>query len=386
VSVSVEHRSSSISLASWLPIALMCVAWIGVVGWLLSTGRTGDLDRFVEIAHGGTLYVDQAIEYPPLQAGLIVILGHWTASVAVVLTALVNAIATLTCWRSLRRGWSPVVATSFLWFALPMQAFMPVRLDMISVAMTVGAITLAKRDKPTLAGVVFAGAILFRVWPLVVVPVVLLPRYRRAGVVTVAVVVLGGLTWLAAFGGSAFQQVASYRGATGWQIETPLGLAALIRSGGRFVLDAGAARAGDMHAWEIGVFQVLGIAATIAAAVIARRRDVDPAGGPSLGVVASLVLFSPVASPQYVSWILPWAAIVSSERRSWDVDTATIAAGVFASAVFAAYWGSRFDLTGFVAAAAGRIVAIAVLASIGFTHRRVDRSVGDHPVGEAVKT
>jgi hypothetical protein len=351
-----------------LPIVLMCSVWIVVAWWLLATGRSGDLERFVEISHNGVPYVDQAVEYPPLQTALIMLLGHWTIATAVVLTAVVNACATLLCWRILQREWSPRVGLWFLWFALPIQVFMVVRLDAVVVAMTVVAVSVARRGRSIVAGVVFGGAVLFRVWPLVILPALWLFDRRRAAFVAISTTLAGGVLWLAVFGPGALQQVATYRGATMWHIETPLGVAALIRSGGRFVLDAGAARMGAMHGWQIVVLESLTVATMLVAAIVARRRAVDPAGGPSLAAVASLILVSPVASPQYVSWLLPWAAITSSERSSRDVDIAMIATGVLASCIFAAYWGSRFELAGFVVAAGGRIVAIATLAAIGFTH------------------
>jgi hypothetical protein len=42
---------------------------------------------------------------------------------------------------------------------------------------------------------------------------------------------------------------------------------------------------------------------------------VDPAGGPALAAVAVLLVLSPVFSPQYVAWLLPWAAVASLDAR-----------------------------------------------------------------------
>lgn len=48
----------------------------------------------------------------------------------------------------------------------------------------------------------------------------------------------------------------------------------------------------------------------------ARMRSSEPAGGPALTAVAVLLLASPVLSPGYLAWLLPWGAI-ASDRKSW---------------------------------------------------------------------
>ena len=90
-----------------------------------------------------------------------------------------------------------------------------------------------------------------------------------------------------------------------------------------------------------------------AAWTLAVKRRSDPMGAPSLAALASLILLSPVASPQYVVWLLPFAAITAAHRRESDVRILMIGAGVFASAVFSVYWGFR-DLFVLQVIAAGR--------------------------------
>ena len=80
-------------------------------------------------------------------------------------------------------------------------------------------------------------------------------------------------------------------------------------------------------------------------------------GAPSLAALASLILLSPVASPQYVVWLLPFAAITAAHRRESDVRILMIGAGVFASAVFSVYWGFR-DLFVLQVIAAGRALCL----------------------------
>jgi hypothetical protein len=51
--------------------------------------------------------------------------------------------------------------------------------------------------------------------------------------------------------------------------------------------------------------------------LLARRRDEEPSGLPALAAVAALLVFAPVFSPQYVAWLLPWAAVAGGRRWAW---------------------------------------------------------------------
>src|SRR4026209_2932827 len=130
----------------------MVCLWVVVVTWLLSTGRTGDLDRFIQIAHGGTPYVEPQVEYPPLATIVIVALGSGTVSLADVLTALLNATATIGCWILIRAHWTEEAGRLFLWFSLPLPMFMPVRLDAVAIALTVLGLVLAERARESAGG------------------------------------------------------------------------------------------------------------------------------------------------------------------------------------------------------------------------------------------
>jgi hypothetical protein len=117
---------------------------------------------------------------------------------------------------------------------------------------------------------------------------------------------------------------------------------------------------------------------------LARNRPIDPAGGPALAAVAFLLLLSPVASPQYVMWLLPWAAITAAERGSPDVWIFTVGATITAAGVFAIYWGDPYDVavTTLVLLAVVRASCVGALAVIGLVHRSVTSSAAVHPAVE----
>ena len=69
------------------------------------------------------------------------------------------------------------------------------------------------------------------------------------------------------------------------------------------------------------------------------RPDAAPEGMPSAAAVAALIAFAPVASAQYLAWIVPWAAVAAAERSRPLATGAALAAGVLAASSFLIYWG-----------------------------------------------
>ena len=371
--VSALRASSRFDGRDAIPLFLMVVIWTSVVVWAPSQSHRGDVLRFHDIAHGGTPYVDQQIEYPPLETALVFVVGASSISGTALILAVVNGLATVGCWRVLRAGWSPEVARIFLWFALPLQVFMPFRLDAVSVLLALAGIVVAERNRETAGGSLLGAGVLFKLWPIVVLPIFLVRRRPRAVLVALAMIVGGVIVWALVFGLDALGQVGSYRGATGWQIESVFGAIVRVTTADPVRLEAGALRIGqasDVDLWWLRAATLLLVAL---AWIPAGRRPVDPAGGPALASVAVLLILSPVASPQYVMWLLPWAAVTAAERRPRDVRILTIGAAITASAVFVIYWGDPRQVTMLVILALGRAACIGGLAVVGFVHREITR-------------
>jgi hypothetical protein len=362
----------------------MLIVWVGVLAWSPPAARSGDVLRFVQIAHGGTPYIDQQIEYPPLETGVVLVVGASSITVTAIVLALVNALATVGCWFLLRRGWSAGVARAFLWFALPMQVFLPFRLDAVSVLLALAGTTLAMRDRGAAGGTVLGAAVLFKVWPIVLLPLLVIRRLWRPLAFASVVIVGGTILWAVLFGADALWQVASYRGASGWQIESVFGSIVRLTTGAPIRIEAGAIRIGQASSLDLLGLRVITVLLVGLAWFLARNRPIDPAGGPALAAVAFLLLLSPVASPQYVMWLLPWAAITAAERGSPDVWIFTVGATITAAGVFAIYWGDPYDVavTTLVLLAVVRASCVGALAVIGLVHRSVASSAAVHPAVE----
>ena len=73
---------------------------------------------------------------------------------------------------------------------------MPFRIDALVLVAVIGAVVLADRDRELVAGVLLAASILFKLWPIVILPVFAIRARRRAVIVTVAACVAGTAVWV----------------------------------------------------------------------------------------------------------------------------------------------------------------------------------------------
>jgi hypothetical protein len=98
------------------------------------------------------------------------------------------------------------------------------------------------------------------------------------------------------------------RGADGWEIESTVG-AVVWPLTGEYRFEQGATRTGAMPPWARVALAVLLIVGLAVVWWRASRSPADPYGAPALAAVAILLVLSPVLSPQYLVWLVPWTAI-----------------------------------------------------------------------------
>jgi hypothetical protein len=271
--------------------------------------------RFHEIANtAGRPWRDYQLEFPPLQALLVLLLGRGDVASTATLIALTSFGADLATASLLWRGWGVSAATRYLILGLPLLLFLYLRLDLVSVFLSIAAVALVRRGRERVGGVCFAAAILFRLWPIVLLPALITKRWNRAVMWAAGTLVLGCLGWIAWGGFGAVRQVLTYRGATGWEIGSTIGVVVWMATGGPLRSEAGALRVGSGLSWSR--LPLLGVLAAALVAIWrrARRVTVDPFGAPAVAAVAVLLVCSPILSDGYVSWLLPWAAIGVSDR------------------------------------------------------------------------
>ena len=377
-----RERREPVSRSEVLALALLVGVWILMLAWTPGSTLRDDPFRFMQIAtSGATPYKDTPVEYAPLETLVILAIGGSTPMSVALRVAVINALCTVGCWWLLRRHWSREAATAYLWVSLPIQIFMPFRIDALSVFLILGSFVLADRGRERGGGLLAAASVLVKVWPFVLFPALVLRGQRRAAIWSGVALLAGGVLWVVVSGYGALGQVAGSRGATGWQAESAPGLIwQVIHPADPLHLENGALRVGSMLGWQVTVLRITAVA-LITAVWLTASRAVDPRGGPALAAVAILIVLAPVLSPQYVAWLLPWASIAAAERASADVRIMTMATSVLAALAFVVYWGSRSPVE-LWAVSAAKVACIAGLAVLGATHGIVDREV-THATGAA---
>jgi hypothetical protein len=265
--------------------------------------------RFVQIAHGpGLPWRDSPVEYALVDWAVIRAVGWGSVGLARALLGLVAFGADLVAWRAVRHGWGPAAAARYLWLGTPLLVFIYRRSDLVAVALAVLALAWVTRDRQRAGGVAIAAAVLMKIWPIVVAPAVALERRWKALTTAAIALAVGLLGWLTLGGADALRQVSTFRGATGWELESTVG-ALVWAATGQHRFESGANRTGTVPGWAPTVLGLLAIGLVAATWLLGRRRRQRPAGAPALTAVAALLICAPVFSPQYVAWLLPWAAI-----------------------------------------------------------------------------
>lgn len=303
-----------------------------------------DALRYTQIGLTPGPYVDHEVEIPPVE----VLTLQAVASADVRTTAVRNAVlqsvlAMVVAW-AVALGWGPVTAAAYLALSLLLTPFLAFRLDLLSVALAVLGLALSRREAPRAGGVLLGIGILTKLWPAGIAVALFAARRSKALVWMIGAALTGTGAWLLwSPGGPA--QVLGFRDAVGWQIESSVGAVRLALTTDPVIFESGANRIGAM---SFGLRAVMGIAliATIGfVALIARRSTptltTAPAAGTDtsdvvvvLAVTSALLVFAPILSWQYVSWLLPWIAIAAVSGRTAIAISGVVGVGLTAWLVF----------------------------------------------------
>src|SRR5205823_2699368 len=138
----------------------------------------------------------------------------------------------------------------YLLLGVPLLTFLYQRLDLVPVALAVWGLALARRGRGGGGGGALLGiSVLAKLWTAALVPILVLERRRRALAWTVGVSALGMAVWISLSGARGPLQVVSFRGASGWHVESTVGSVLWVLLGGRARMVAGAVRISFAPLW-----------------------------------------------------------------------------------------------------------------------------------------
>ena len=260
-------RPAEIALVA-LRVVAVAVVIIGVPHYPDSAAH-----RFVQIAHApGMPWRDTPVEYAFGDWIVIRAVGWGSLAVARELLAVVAFAADLVAWRAVAAGWGRDAALRYLWLGAPLLIFIYRRSDLVPVALAALGLAWARRDRERAGGVALGAAVLTKLWPIVVAPALALERRMRA-LTTAAIAAAAGLaTWIAIGGPGALRQVGTFRGSTGWEIGSTIGVPVWALTG-QHRFEEGANRSGTIPARAPGALLLLTVATVVAIWLLARRRD-----------------------------------------------------------------------------------------------------------------
>ena len=334
--------------ACLIAAAVIVVVRLAIAIPLLGDGAAGsvDFDRFWLVGTSiARPYIEERVEYTPLAVGLFTTLAPATGSRLAFGRMMVGlaVAADIGIATALVAGFGGKAAMLYLLVTLPILNLSYSRIDLLPTLAAVVAVAAVSRSRPLAAVAALLTGVALKIWPLPLGALMVRAADRRLRrTATMALVLLGPATLLAMWHGAAGSrgliQIATFRGASGWQIESIVGNAVMVLAGRRSLrFEAGAARIGHLTSAMTGGCLLVGTELACGLAWIG--AGVGRVGVTWLASVGALLMWSPLLSPQFLVWIAPAAAIAWIEG---DYLAATCAA--VAIALTGAYWPHYMEI------------------------------------------
>lgn len=283
-----------------------------------------------------TPYRNFAVEWMPVHTGVVHLIAGAGGTATVAGVAVVALVADAAVAAALAWGWSRRMAATYLLLGLPLLAAAYTRLDLLAVAFAAWAFALGRRGRDGPAGVSLGLAALSGLWAPFLLPWAVL-RWRRPTLVgAAACLAAGGAAWYLVGGPKAPMQVLSYRGATGWDVQSTVGAVLDTLTDGATFLEGGIERIG--FASSLARTAILALVVAVAAVAWLRwRPGSEPAARPALAVTSAILALSPTFPVAWTSILVPWAAV------TWEDDRALASAAAGAIVVSGVIGASASD-------------------------------------------
>lgn len=274
-----------------------------------------DAERYHQIAQAhGVPYRDSAVEFPPVALGFIEVVNGPTVGDTMGRLGWASLLLDLVAAGALAYGWGKRGILAYLALGLPFfyLPFVYFRVDLLSVALAAWGCALVKRRHDTGGGALLAVAVFAKLWPLALLPLLVVERKWKALATAIGIGTIGAIGWFAVAGTNGFEQVLTFRHAKGWQVESVTGGIIRAFTGEQPHLESGASRFGEAPFWATSLLAVAMVAVVafiwIGVARRPRRESITYAAAP-IAAVCAFMIFSPLLSPQYLIWLLPFAAV-----------------------------------------------------------------------------
>jgi hypothetical protein len=340
-----------------------------LIAWL-EQGRLSDVPLYLHYARlvrgGAVPYRDFAFEYPPAALPPMLLAKYMSWSYATSFAVLMGlcgagcifaaASALRAIGADLARTWAALLAIGVS--PLVLGSLFDTRFDLWPTLLAILALAALVRDRPILSGALLGLAFSAKLWPGVLVPIAVVHLWRRSGrknalshVVAFVIVAAACFLPFAVLAPHGLQTMFSDQLDRPLQVES-LGAAVLMAAehlglhplatidshGAQALSGRGAGLAADLST----VFE---IAAALAVWIFFwRRRNTGEATLiAAAAVVAGVVAFDRVLSPQYLIWLVPFIVLVRGVRGVVAVGLLLLALGLTQTWFPSHYWSLALD-------------------------------------------
>lgn len=310
-------------LAWWLLWSSLAIhAPIAIVAAVDSQKPQADFDNYYDLAtRSGRPYVDFPVEFPIGAVQTFRTLGPLAGSRPRFGLSLVllNVCADLAIAGALAWGWGVRAAAGYAFVVIPLLDLFLLRMDLWPTAFAAIGVASWRREHRSAAAIALGVGAAFKLWPLMFLPLLLVPSRSGRRLAPMAAAAVTGFAvfgvWLWVAGWSGLYQVLTFRGASGWQVESTVGAAWMLFDRSTMRLEQGAWRIGSMIGPISLVLFALG--AIPCAWMIWRGARTNHLGAGWAGGLSSLLVMSALLSPQFAAWLAPASGIawVDGDRK-----------------------------------------------------------------------
>jgi len=274
----------------------------------------GDFDNYYEIGtRPGRPWVDFPVEFPvgAVQTFRTLAPLAGTRERFVDLLVLINVAADLAIAGALAWGWGLEAAACYALVVIPLVDLFFLRMDLWSTALATIGVAAWRRGRPSTAAIAFGVGAAFKLWPVMLLPLLLVRSGSTRRVTAIATAAATGLVigavWLWVAGWSGLYQVVTFRGARGFEVESTVGGVWMLMDRSSMRLEQGAWRIGTSNGMVSLTLFALGALPCLW--MIWRGARTKHVGAGWAGGLSSLLAMSALLSPQFAVWLAPASGI-----------------------------------------------------------------------------